>query len=262
MTAATLAVGIATTLVSLITGVQFFRLLTPGALAANLVLIPAAGVVTLGGFASVLCGLSGFTWGTALCNHAVARPAQCAVAGSFRAGALFFRLDRADGAGPPDWRPTRRLCGGLETPPRRVVAAIRHRGRCVAFRGEIRVTVQGCRNFSDFLVSTRGKTSSPRAMKSAYELAMERLAKSDPSASAPLTKEQKSRLAEIDRVYQGKLAEREIFLKKQLEDAFAAQKMDDAEKIKQQMASERARLDEDREAEKERLRRGFGSAKT
>jgi hypothetical protein len=99
-------------------------------------------------------------------------------------------------------------------------------------------------------------------MKSAYELAMERLAKSDPSASAPLTKEQKSRLAEIDRVYQGKLAEREIFLKKQLEDAFAAQKMDDAEKIKQQMASERARLDEDREAEKERLRRGFGSAKT
>ena len=98
-------------------------------------------------------------------------------------------------------------------------------------------------------------------MKSAYELAMERLAKSDPSASAPLTKEQKSRLAEIDRVYQGKLAEREIFLKKQLEDAFASQKMDDAEKIKQQLASERARLDEDREAEKERARRGFGSAK-
>ena len=77
-------------------------------------------------------------------------------------------------------------------------------------------------------------------MKSAYELAMERLAKSDPSASTPLTKEQKSRLAEIDRVYQGKLAEREIFLKKQLEDAFAAQKMDDAEKIKQQLVSERA----------------------
>jgi hypothetical protein len=98
-------------------------------------------------------------------------------------------------------------------------------------------------------------------MKSAYELAMERLAKSDPSASAPLTKEQKSRLAEIDRVYQGKLAEREIFLKKQLEEAFASQKMDDVEKIKQQLASERARLDEDRESEKESVRRSFGSAK-
>ena len=92
-------------------------------------------------------------------------------------------------------------------------------------------------------------------MKSAYELAMERLAKSDPSSTAPLTAEQKARLAEIDRVYKGKLAEREIFLQKQLEEAFAAQKGEDVEKIKQQIASERARLDEEREAEKESVRR-------
>ena len=63
-------------------------------------------------------------------------------------------------------------------------------------------------------------------MKSAYELAMERLSKSDPSAGKPLTAEQKARLAEIDRVYQGKLAEREIFLKKQLNDALADGKAD------------------------------------
>jgi len=93
-------------------------------------------------------------------------------------------------------------------------------------------------------------------MKSAYELAMERLAKSDPSASTPLTAEQKSRLADIDRIYKGKLAEREIFLKKQLDEAFAAQKFEDAEKIKQQLSSERARIEEDREAEKEQVRRG------
>ena len=93
-------------------------------------------------------------------------------------------------------------------------------------------------------------------MKSAYELAMERLAKSDPSSSAPLTPEQKSRLAEIDRVYQGKLAEREIFLKKQLDEAYASEKFEDAEKIKQQLSSERARIEEDREAEKERVRKG------
>ncbi|MDB6128617.1 MAG: hypothetical protein JWM35_2513, partial [Verrucomicrobia bacterium] len=45
--------------------------------------------------------------------------------------------------------------------------------------------------------------------------------------------------AEVDRVYQGKIAEREIFLKKQLNDAYAAQKPDEAGKIQQQMASER-----------------------
>jgi len=92
-------------------------------------------------------------------------------------------------------------------------------------------------------------------MKSAYELAMERLAKSDPSAAGPLTPEKKARLAEIDRVYKGKLAEREIFLKKQLNDAFADQKLEEAEKIKQQLASERTRIEEEREAEKDVVRR-------
>ena len=93
-------------------------------------------------------------------------------------------------------------------------------------------------------------------MKSAYELAMERLAKSDPDAGKPLSAEKKDRLAEIDRVYQGKLAEREIFLKKQLNDAYADQKGEEVQKIKQQIVSERARLEEEREEEKERVRRG------
>lgn len=92
-------------------------------------------------------------------------------------------------------------------------------------------------------------------MKSAYELAMERLAKSDPDASRPLTAEQKARLAEIDTVYKGKLAEREIFLKKQLDEAYAARKAEDVEKIQKQLVSERARIEEDREDEKERVRR-------
>jgi hypothetical protein len=91
-------------------------------------------------------------------------------------------------------------------------------------------------------------------MKSAYELAMERLAKSDP-ATAPLSAEQKARLAEIDRVYQGKIAEREIFLKQQLEAALGSQKFDEADKVRKQMAGERARLEEEREDEKERVRR-------
>ena len=70
--AAAIAIGVATTLVSLLTGVQFFQLLTPGSLATNLVLIPAAMVVTLGGFASLVCGLVGFTSGAVLCNHSAA----------------------------------------------------------------------------------------------------------------------------------------------------------------------------------------------
>jgi hypothetical protein len=93
-------------------------------------------------------------------------------------------------------------------------------------------------------------------MKSAYELAMERLAKSDPSAGKALSPEQKQRLAEIDRVYKGKQAEREIFLQQQLQQAYAAQKADEIEKIKQQMASEKARLEEERDAEKDKVRKG------
>jgi len=108
----------------------------------------------------------------------------------------------------------------------------------------------------DFLVSMCRILCHVTAMKSSYELAMERLAKSDPSAAKPLTPEQKARLAEIDRVYQGKLAEREIFLKKQLDDAFAAQKADEIGKIQQQLANEKARIAEEREEEKERVRRG------
>jgi len=84
---------------------------------------------------------------------------------------------------------------------------------------------------------------------------MERLAKSDPEASRPLTPEQKTRLAEIDRVYQGKLAEREIFLKKQLDDALAAGNADEVAKIQKQLVNERARIEEEREEEKERVRR-------
>jgi hypothetical protein len=92
-------------------------------------------------------------------------------------------------------------------------------------------------------------------MKSAYELAMERLAKSDPAKGKPLTAAQQTRLAELDRVYQGKWAEREIFLKKQLDEAYAAQKADEVQKIQQQLAHERARIDEERDEEKERVRR-------
>ena len=92
-------------------------------------------------------------------------------------------------------------------------------------------------------------------MKSAYELAMERLAKADPEAAKPLSAEQKKQLADLDAVYKGKIAEREIFLKQQLDAAMAEGNLDEIEKVKKQMASERARLEEEREDEKERVRK-------
>jgi competence protein ComEC len=68
----TFAISIAASLVSTITGVLFFQLFTPGALWVNLWVIPAASGVMLAGFASLLCGLVGFTPGATLANHAAA----------------------------------------------------------------------------------------------------------------------------------------------------------------------------------------------
>lgn len=91
-------------------------------------------------------------------------------------------------------------------------------------------------------------------MKSAYELAMERLDQTDPSSQKSLTDEQKSRLAEIDLLYKGKLAEREIFLQQKLEAALASGNAEEAEQMRSQIASEKARLEEERESEKDRVR--------
>ena len=46
-------------------------------------------------------------------------------------------------------------------------------------------------------------------MKSAYELAMERLEKSAPTVT--LTDEQKAQIAEIDSTYKARIAEKELF---------------------------------------------------
>jgi hypothetical protein len=85
---------------------------------------------------------------------------------------------------------------------------------------------------------------------------MERLSKSDPQSPKKLTDVQRSSLAEVDRVFTGKIAEREIFLKQQLEKALAGRDADEVDKIRKQIASERARLEEEREAEKDRVRGG------
>lgn len=94
-------------------------------------------------------------------------------------------------------------------------------------------------------------------MKSAYELAMERLGKSEPDTK-PLNAEQKAKLAEIDKRYRSKWAEREIFLKEKLESALAQGEADAIEPIRVQLVREKARIEEEREDEKERVRQSRG----
>jgi len=85
---------------------------------------------------------------------------------------------------------------------------------------------------------------------------MERLDASDPNSAQPLTAQQKTKLAEIDTVFQGKIAEREIFLKQKLAAAMAERNLAEIEQLRPQIASERVRLEEEREEEKNRVREG------
>jgi hypothetical protein len=95
-------------------------------------------------------------------------------------------------------------------------------------------------------------------MKSAYELAMERLQKSAPSLS--LTAEQKKELAEVDSKYQAKIAEKELFLKDQIRKAQADGKAEDVDSLQKQLASEVQRFQKDCEAAKEKLRNRFAQS--
>jgi hypothetical protein len=92
-------------------------------------------------------------------------------------------------------------------------------------------------------------------MKSAYELAMERLNKSSPTVK--LSPEQKKQLAELDSRYTAKIAEREIALQGEIEKAASAGDIEKAEQLRQHLASERkallAELEEKKEKERSRL---------
>ena len=92
-------------------------------------------------------------------------------------------------------------------------------------------------------------------MKSAYELAMERLEKSSPTVS--LTEDQKREIADIDSVYRAKIAEREVFLKDQIRKAQSEGQADDIDSLQKQLVSDVQRLREECEAKKEKLRAGF-----
>lgn len=93
-------------------------------------------------------------------------------------------------------------------------------------------------------------------MKSAYELAMERLSKQSPTVK--ITADQKKKLAELDSKYAAKLAEREIFLKDELEKAAAKGDFEATEQLEKQLVSERKSINAELEEKKEQVRQAKG----
>jgi hypothetical protein len=91
-------------------------------------------------------------------------------------------------------------------------------------------------------------------MKSAYELAMERLNKQGPQKK--ITDEQKKELAELDSRYAAKIAEREIFLKGELAKAAGNGDFEACEQLEKQLVSERKSIQAELEEKKEKVRSG------
>jgi len=98
------------------------------------------------------------------------------------------------------------------------------------------------------------KFDSKYPMRSAYELAMERLNKTAPSIK--LNAAQKQELAELDSAYAAKIAGREIALKDEM--ARAAGDVEKVGALRQQLAGERQKLQAELEEKKEAVRRAAG----
>ena len=93
-------------------------------------------------------------------------------------------------------------------------------------------------------------------MKSSYELAMERLSKTSPSVK--LTDAKRRELADLDSRYAAKIAEREIFLKGELEKAREKGDVTEFEEISRQLSVLRKTLGAELEEKKEAVRQTKG----
>jgi len=89
-------------------------------------------------------------------------------------------------------------------------------------------------------------------MKSAYELAMERLSKSAPATK--LTAAQKAELAELDSIYAAKLAQEDLSTRESIQAAQAAGDAETVVLLRQRYASEKAKIEAEREVKKDRIR--------
>ncbi|HWF20167.1 MAG TPA: hypothetical protein VG754_12930 [Verrucomicrobiae bacterium] len=93
-------------------------------------------------------------------------------------------------------------------------------------------------------------------MKSAYELAMERLNKTSPTVK--VTDQQKQELAEIDSKYAAKIAERELLVRDELRKASAKGDFETIEQLEKQLVSDRKSLEAEKEEKKGKIRQTKG----
>ena len=91
-------------------------------------------------------------------------------------------------------------------------------------------------------------------MKTAYELAMERLNKAAPSVK--LTEQQKKEIAELESRCAAKIAERELFLKGEIEKAIDKGDAEAIEQLEKQLVSDRKSLRAEFDEKKEKVRAG------
>ena len=89
-------------------------------------------------------------------------------------------------------------------------------------------------------------------MKSAYELAMERLNKSSPTAK--LTEKQKKEIAELESKYKAKIAERELFVEGERVKAIDRGEFEAVEQLEKRLVGDRKSLQAELEEKKERVR--------
>lgn len=90
-------------------------------------------------------------------------------------------------------------------------------------------------------------------MKTAYELAMERLSQASPVAK--LSTAQKKQLAALDSKYKAKIAERELAFQEEVAKASAAGDLEKTEQLQRQFFTERKALQTELEARKEQVRK-------
>jgi hypothetical protein len=89
-------------------------------------------------------------------------------------------------------------------------------------------------------------------MKTAYELAMERLSKGSPTVK--LSEEQKRRIADLESQCAAKIAERELFLQGEIVKAVDKGDMEAMAQLEKQLVSDRKSLRADFEEKKEKVR--------
>lgn len=93
-------------------------------------------------------------------------------------------------------------------------------------------------------------------MKSAYELAMERLRESDPLESIQLTEGQKEELADIDNKYKAKIAAQRISFEQKIKEAQTHGDFKTAATLGEERRTTLKKLEEERDSAKNLVRQG------